>query len=838
MPLYIQRQTVAPRPGPWTGSVTFKQIDPALGIVTAGLSLTGTIDSTLVVESGEASASTFRSTASGVVTLDRPDGSLLLSAAPTASVTVQLAAADGVADNAGPSGRTVLGMARTDRAAVVSAPGNGTGTDLSLLTGTGSVTLPVTASARVLAMGAGNVQAIFHTSVAAGVVTAVQTAPSAGPGSPLGSGFQGVQPPYVTSFVPGSVTSAMQTQRMADQTTGSTSTLTFNGFDRALGTLEYVTVQIAADSVGGISAENLDAVAGNVTISQSATESLSLADGTVAEQATARDSLSQTLGAADGATDFAGVAGVSVTGLVGEGHSTVDIGGAALANFMRPGPVTLALSSLGQTTIDGTGNLAVTTTLKAGATVNVTYTYLPGGTQPATPAVSGLVGAGLTHVLTGSDPAQTVAAAGTLVVPAGPTNTAIAVLPGGIEHVVSGALNVGTQTVGQAAPGGGGAVLTIDTGGTANNVTLLSGGTGLVNGQAAGMVVDGGLAVVNATGSVSLSTVRWGTVSLEGGTSHQSTVLAGGMLVVDGGSSVDDVLHGGQADIVRGHAAGITLEASGVLTVERGAAANGVTFHGGGTLVLRAGGAAMGLQGFGLGNTIDLRDVAFGTYVHGTLDSAGLHVMSGGGTTDLTLTGARGFTAADIRLSADDAGTGTVVTLAPGGLSSPGGNATSDYVGPVAGVEHQFVAISPSTVVASASTDNWFLHGGTGDNALAAHGGRNVLDGGGGSNFLVGGTGTDSFFVTAAATTTWSTIVGAHAGDDVTLWGVDPALSWQDGQGAAGYTGLTLTTVASGVITKATLAGYTAADLAAGRITVQSGTDAASHLSYEYLAFH
>ena len=63
-------------------------------------------------------------------------------------------------------------------------------------------------------------------------------------------------------------------------------------------------------------------------------------------------------------------------------------------------------------------------------------------------------------------------------------------------------------------------------------------------------------------------------------------------------------------------------------------------------------------------------------------------------------------------------------------------------------------------------------------------------------------------------------------------------MNWQDGQGATGYTGLTLVTTAGTIQTLATLAGYTSADLANGRITMQRGTDAASHLSYEYLAFH
>lgn len=50
-----------------------------------------------------------------------------------------------------------------------------------------------------------------------------------------------------------------------------------------------------------------------------------------------------------------------------------------------------------------------------------------------------------------------------------------------------------------------------------------------------------------------------------------------------------------------------------------------------------------------------------------------------------------------------------------------------------------------------ANAPNLFIHGGSGDDAIAAAGGTNVLDGGGGSSFLTAGNGTDTFFVDARA---------------------------------------------------------------------------------------
>jgi hypothetical protein len=53
----------------------------------------------------------------------------------------------------------------------------------------------------------------------------------------------------------------------------------------------------------------------------------------------------------------------------------------------------------------------------------------------------------------------------------------------------------------------------------------------------------------------------------------------------------------------------------------------------------------------------------------------------------------------------------------------------------------------------------------------------------------------------------------------------DFALNWQDGQGAAGYTGLTLHATAPNAPTASlTLAGFTSADLSNGKLTVSYGT--------------
>jgi serralysin len=158
------------------------------------------------------------------------------------------------------------------------------------------------------------------------------------------------------------------------------------------------------------------------------------------------------------------------------------------------------------------------------------------------------------------------------------------------------------------------------------------------------------------------------------------------------------------------------------------------------------------------------------------------------------------------------------------------------YSGPVAGLQHQYVYPGSDNVNISVSDDDWFLHGGSGNDAIAAHGGYNVLDGGTGSNFLTGGSGTDTFFVDdrGPPADIWSTVNGFHAGDDATVFGITPNpdnsnVQWFDNQGAVGYTGLTLHVPTPGQPTASlTLPSYAMSDLSNGRLAVQFGNQADS----------
>lgn len=160
------------------------------------------------------------------------------------------------------------------------------------------------------------------------------------------------------------------------------------------------------------------------------------------------------------------------------------------------------------------------------------------------------------------------------------------------------------------------------------------------------------------------------------------------------------------------------------------------------------------------------------------------------------------------------------------------------YTGPVAGVQSEYVNVTSDNLNMAVSTPDWFLHSGSGNDALAVTSGTNVLDGGTGSNFLSGGTGADTFFVDdrGAGAAIWSTVSNFHAGDAATIWGVTPAdfgLSWVNGQGASGYTGLTLHASPSGAPTASlTLAGFSSADLTNGKLSVSYGSSGGSDYMY------
>ncbi len=173
-----------------------------------------------------------------------------------------------------------------------------------------------------------------------------------------------------------------------------------------------------------------------------------------------------------------------------------------------------------------------------------------------------------------------------------------------------------------------------------------------------------------------------------------------------------------------------------------------------------------------------------------------------------------------------------------GAQSVATGNA---YTGPVGGLARELILITPDNLAVVSFTPNVFIHTGSGTDAINvwAGGGNNVVDGGEGSNYLVGGVGRDTFFLDARGDVSkpiWDTVRNLGSGDAATLWGVTPqnfALNWQDNQGAAGATGLTLhATRAGGATVSLTLSGYATNDLTNGRLALNFGENAGGKYLY------
>ena len=167
-----------------------------------------------------------------------------------------------------------------------------------------------------------------------------------------------------------------------------------------------------------------------------------------------------------------------------------------------------------------------------------------------------------------------------------------------------------------------------------------------------------------------------------------------------------------------------------------------------------------------------------------------------------------------------------VTTIAPGAA----------YSGPVAGLAFQYIYTGPDNTNVTGQVPNCFIHTGSGFDAIDVSkvGGTNVLDGGTNSNFLVGGkdaSGSDTFFVDdrSPPSDIWSTVGNFHAGDSATVFGITQsgfATDFVDGEGAVGYTGVTLHVTAPGIPTASlTLAGYSVADLSNGRLTTSFGME-------------
>jgi serralysin len=408
-------------------------------------------------------------------------------------------------------------------------------------------------------------------------------------------------------------------------------------------------------------------------------------------------------------------------------------------------------------------------------------------------------------------------------------NAAYVTVNGGRGYTTANALTIGKDGVFEEAGG------TLSTGG----LTVASGG-----------LLIGGVSVTGSGPST-------GQVVVQGAVTNNGQIVAQGPgLVFRNAIAGTGVITFNRTAPLPGRDIAIAAAVAGRLEVGAVGAGQTVRMIGGDTLVLdapasfagviagfdgtdkisvsSAAGAVTGASYAAGANGVGTLTLNSGATVLGSLKLAGNYAGSTFHVTPNTTTNTY-----DITKSADPAN--FLVTDTTTGVSSNAPGVA--YTGPVAGLQHEYINLSPNSLNIAATVPNSFIHSGAGTDAIDVSkvSGNNVLDGSTGSNFLVGGAGNDTFFVDdrAAPAETWSSVVNFHAGDAATLFGVTAAgfvLDWEDNQGAAGATGLTLHALAAGKpIASLTLAGYSKADLDNGRLTTSFGQDPSSGSDYLYV---
>ena len=360
-----QTRFLANRATDWSDAVTFNQVDPADGPVDAALAVTGFLTANAWVENQDTAAAVFSETDAGTVTVAN------VATNPQVTLSATLGAFDGVVDSAGTSGRFLSGSG-TGTNTGTGGPG-GTGYQLPLY-GTGTFMLPAYATARISATGPGNMAALFQ-SIAAASATLTTSTPAT-PGAPTTGGTTsgGLQTVTIPAPPIGAVTSATQVVTLSPETTGWTRGVTVAGFNPQLGTLFSVNLSVDLSGGGSYDLLNLDPVAAAASVSQQSTVTLDAAGGVP---------IATTFDTSQASVNLPGYApGTSWTlathGISAAPTHLADVSESVLAaDFTGNAPVSLLASGAGTTALTGPGNLGAVTTLSVGATISVSYTYVP-----------------------------------------------------------------------------------------------------------------------------------------------------------------------------------------------------------------------------------------------------------------------------------------------------------------------------------------------------------------------------------------------------------------------------------------------------------------------------
>ena len=205
-------------------------------------------------------------------------------------------------------------------------------------------------------------------------------------------------------------TTAVQTASVAQQSTNFTQTMTVFKFNSSLGVLTDVLITLNGTVVATLKAESLDAAPATITMTDTATETLTAPGALSLAQVLPQASMTFNASAFDGtyntdgtpnvlSVDFGGTSGKTVTGVTGTASTgQLDLTSSTiLSTFTGNGavdPILLSLAASANSGASGAGNIFSTAQTQASGGVQVQYKYNPAAPVPE-PASMTLLGAGL-----------------------------------------------------------------------------------------------------------------------------------------------------------------------------------------------------------------------------------------------------------------------------------------------------------------------------------------------------------------------------------------------------------------------------------------------------------
>jgi len=150
----------------WSGSISVPKFDSSLGTLNSvTCKLTGHAEGSAKFESLDTQPASVTMQLSAIVQLRRPDSSTLVISIPVTDTSDAVDSFDGILDFGGTSGKTYSNLS----ADLTENATHSLAADLALFTGTGSITLPVTADGASTGTGAGNLVLQFAMAASADV---------------------------------------------------------------------------------------------------------------------------------------------------------------------------------------------------------------------------------------------------------------------------------------------------------------------------------------------------------------------------------------------------------------------------------------------------------------------------------------------------------------------------------------------------------------------------------------------------------------------------------------------------------------------------------------------